>query len=879
MAKKSRKRSKRPKKDNAGCMSGLISLFDFRQGRFTQKLLPDKKHESRRHGGTVHSGNKFEVLGNLEEKHQDVSDTDTKERERDNSAKASIKVLMAEEMSKARTSKKIPSSTVEQIKAELGIGDGLEINYARRQKQNYNIGSDHDVSDLRSSQSIGLDPSERSSFDVNLAELMIEFCRKNHECREKHNEINSGRNSTYLSEHDAQLAQKHCILQRALTDITDALLARNSVDSEQVASHAAVQPKEFMDALETLNSNKDIFLKLLQDPNSLLFKHVLELQNAQAHEMLHGSKPEELVSCQPSQKENKHYFFKKKDRSDEPKIPDEGSSQGLKRIVVLKPAPARYEYSSNTSSPISSPRLLPDLQHQEGTERTSSHFSLKELKRRLRNMVGDSKKKRDLIAMDGVLHKIPYGCQNLDGNSKTSSNTQQTSKLSVLLKRGDNNAKQPQKKVNKPTVGDPLDREAVIYEEAKKRLAEMLNFDGQSGVSSPRHFSKSLGRILSLPGYNSSSPGLSPGREKEVGSPLHVRPSPLQNSKLDDSIYGGLSKQNIESSSYSDKNLDVDRQTINSSQTHHEPQWDIREELIQKGNTEPEVCGSLDIQLEFSRDEVGCCSDICIDEGPHMISDSVPSDDVQPLTPSVSISHKSMLPQKLEAPESNADNLDRHSPVSVLEPFFSEDVHSPERTEADKAELPAEPRQLTFEECGDSQLILTLKFSEANLRTSINIDDVKLKFVRSVLEASGLHNNRHLERWRLSDQLLDSFVFDEVEITYGQLIDDSKLLFDCINEVLVEIRDRYLICSPWMSFILPNIRPTPTGENFVREAGKGVGRHLQTVSPYTLDRVMRKDLESGTWMNLRLEAEGAVFEIGEVILEYIMEETILELWE
>ena len=51
MAKKSHKRPARPKKDNAGCMSGLIGMFDFRQGRFTQKLLPDRKFGSDRHGG------------------------------------------------------------------------------------------------------------------------------------------------------------------------------------------------------------------------------------------------------------------------------------------------------------------------------------------------------------------------------------------------------------------------------------------------------------------------------------------------------------------------------------------------------------------------------------------------------------------------------------------------------------------------------------------------------------------------------------------------------------------------------------------------------------------------------------------------------------
>ena len=35
--------------------------------------------------------------------------------------------------------------------------------------------------------------------------------------------------------------------------------------------------KEFTDALQTLNSNKELFLKLIQDPNSLLMKHIKKL--------------------------------------------------------------------------------------------------------------------------------------------------------------------------------------------------------------------------------------------------------------------------------------------------------------------------------------------------------------------------------------------------------------------------------------------------------------------------------------------------------------------------------------------------------------------------------------------------------------------------
>lgn len=47
MAKKSKRITVRYEKDQSGCMWGLISLFDFRHGRTSRKLLADKKHPSR----------------------------------------------------------------------------------------------------------------------------------------------------------------------------------------------------------------------------------------------------------------------------------------------------------------------------------------------------------------------------------------------------------------------------------------------------------------------------------------------------------------------------------------------------------------------------------------------------------------------------------------------------------------------------------------------------------------------------------------------------------------------------------------------------------------------------------------------------------------
>lgn len=55
MAKRFYKRSAQSEKHNAGCMWALISLFDFRQGPPTPKLLSDRKHGSPKQGGIAYS--------------------------------------------------------------------------------------------------------------------------------------------------------------------------------------------------------------------------------------------------------------------------------------------------------------------------------------------------------------------------------------------------------------------------------------------------------------------------------------------------------------------------------------------------------------------------------------------------------------------------------------------------------------------------------------------------------------------------------------------------------------------------------------------------------------------------------------------------------
>lgn len=152
-------------------------------------------------------------------------------------------------------------------------------------------------------------------------------------------------------------------------------------------------------------------------------------------------------------------------------------------------------------------------------------------------------------------------------------------------------------------------------------------------------------------------------------------------------------------------------------------------------------------------------------------------------------------------------------------------------------------------------------------------EQARFDYVEVVLEASGL-TNEFSERWNLEDQLLEPSLFDAIGIFFCFLQDDPKLLFDCINEVLVEIQERFLKCTPWMSFIKQNILPVPRRESLIQEVSKGLESHLQILVPNTLDQLVRKDLEGRSWMDLRFEAEKITSEICDIILNDLMKESV-----
>lgn len=182
-----------------------------------------------------------------------------------------------------------------------------------------------------------------------------------------------------------------------------------------------------------------------------------------------------------------------------------------------------------------------------------------------------------------------------------------------------------------------------------------------------------------------------------------------------------------------------------------------------------------------------------------------------------------------------------------------------------------QPRHIHFEEQSSA--------SDQGICTRISLEDEEsaFEYVEAVLLGSGLNWDEFILRWISMYEILDSTLFDEVELFSSRPQHDQKLLFDCANEALKEVCEKYFGCFSRISNVKMNIQPAPRGMDLIQEIWQRVEWHLlQLPQPHSLDQLVKADLAGSTkWMDLQLDVELIVSEMGETIFTELVEETVL----
>ncbi|ERN07841.1 hypothetical protein AMTRI_Chr08g204140 [Amborella trichopoda] len=854
--------------DHPGCMWGLFQFLDLHRRHPLRRMISDKRHWDDRHlGGMKFSGTDFDEATDSCEVHKymeaggDVLHFEEKLKEtppkKRNLSRARMKSWIAEEMSKEQ-------------EAQLRISPLLAEEMSKEQEAHLRISPLHtgkptsetfpnqlnDSSDICSSHT-------KEPRDDNRCEAYMARDGLNH------------LGQTQLDELSRQLLEKHALLQAKLDKAKEAFLKQDFVDAKELARDVALyQSKDFLDALEIFNSNREAFLKILQDPNSVLTDQIQEMQGS------HSEKVANLSECIPKATKHKQgrarsLVRQRRFRVENPPNIDisaisfedqymnnaslndqeNGSFWLPTRIVVLKPSHGGHGNGGNGSVLVSSPQSLHGFRHLWESGKVANR--LKDIKQKIKQAIKESRKEGHRISMDEILHRVPYGKKHaIDANKEMMDPSKDT-------------------KTDKDSPRNTYDIEA------KKHLLErMKQGDRGEGVRSKRD-SNSLGKLLSLPGYMPPAP-LS--LEKEIRN---------EHSQGNGS-FSSVEVVQVDASSLADKSkrnpLEVDSSLDSGALVMEELNHD--DKLVNDAN-------NSGVDSSSTMERVECPEEVNDGDLGTSVLDTRNDGDLEQIGTSNELdalilednSSLALHEEEVGTQEIGTAKLRRPSPVSVLDLSPGEDFATPQNLAvSDGSEL--QPRHICFDE-PDSDLssrqpsdaaivnqtttetITSSSHSDHYLIAMSPKDEAHFTYVRDMLEASGCDGQGwSLGKWDSHNQPMNSTISNDNSNRW-----DHHLLFDCINEVLLEIKTRHSLGYCPLSQM--DLRPImPSGEHVLEKVWSGINWHLHSClgADPTLESIVTRDLSHRDgWMDLRFDIDGVGAELESLILDDLIEETVNQL--
>ncbi|XP_010556536.1 PREDICTED: uncharacterized protein LOC104825840 [Tarenaya hassleriana] len=874
MAKKTQRRAARHERDQLGCMWGFISMFNFRHGRYAHKLLVDRRHGSKR---VTASGNPRNHKLDKPECHNETSRETLVGEERNVTIaviKPSVKKLIEQELFNEKETKK------EVDNSEEGRVSDSELEGRRRKDQKRkiktrgkscdNFGHINVIDNAEPDVHHSNQKHHRSIRSLDIDNMIEEFC-----C-EIHRRSTSHVKNKKLNQNPEDYKERLRELVKFL--ISQKLLLGNGLreDSKILTS------KDLMEVFQILGSDEELLLKLLQDPDLLVPRDVQDLQNCQSEKeegnptLFEKSNASEQSSLSASKKQ--FSFFRGKNRREKF---DLNKCESSDRIIILKPGPASLLNPEMGNSHTSSPESYP-MRNKAQNERISSHFFLSEIKRKLKH----------------TIRKEQQGSPR-DGEEFRKSVPTKDHFFIERMTRPSITEKKSPKGLQKHEDDDKKQRMSNIYIEAKKHLSEMLNNGDFDLNSTSKQVQRTLGRILSLPEY--SSPLGSPGRRRpQSSSTAHRRSASADFPSLE-----GNKRESHESPpGHAMENADLQLCHFNSNPEScigslQPAPSELTEESVVKedGIHIKDKISSDDVifvkEIEITPEEadtnLGALSDQSnpsMDRSNQIVDDTSTVEDhddqreggnskqaslEESQRPgSSSVDSPSSSVAKIEEPKScTLDLPEWSSPVSVLDPMFVEDDISPARMRSLSGKALVQPLYIQFEE-NDSPA-----GNQENCVETVKDDkDLVSKYVEAVLDAVDTDWEELYLKSQYSDQLLEPVLISNVPFCPTELCSDHELLFDCINDVLLD----FCSCPPWVSFSKPRTQVFSSVKSIVHEVQEVVYWNLLPLPLHSaLDQIVRKDMaKAGNWLDIRGGIDCIGAETGELVLQELLEEFVLD---
>ncbi|CAA7017354.1 unnamed protein product [Microthlaspi erraticum] len=844
MAKKTQRRAAaRQERDQLGCMWGFMNMFTFRHGPLAHKLLAagsprnselDKSKCRDKDAQETHAGEERNVTITI--------------------IKPSVKKLIAEELFNDSEIKK------QRENDEAGQLSDSEVEGRRRKNQRRKNKTRKNSCD---------NFSHINTVDIN-EEPEVHRRNKRHNASARSLDIDNMIEDFYSEIHRRStkndvVNHPHEDYKEKLRELVKFLISQKLLHGNRPRENSEIlTSKDLMEVFQILGSDEELFLKLLQDPEILVPRDIQDSQNCQTQK---GGEEtgDGLAFSEQSSLADKRWssFFRKKDTPQEA-INDDKECEASDRIFILKPRSASFSSPDTGNSRCSSPDSHL-MRHKMQNERNSSHFFLSEIKRKLKQAIRKEQ--------PGLQREAGGFGEGFPKNVPTKDHffLERMAKPSISLKK-------PHKVSQEQSEDDRKQRVSNIYTEAKKHLSEMLNNGDLNSNSTSKQVQRTLGRILSLPEY--LSPLSSPGRRLEKNSTVHRK------SASSDFINVVNIKKENHASQPEDAMKDADDQVCNISKEpensveslqptaseHTEKSVDIEDGTTKEDQNSSAddvmIINEIDIVPEESTsDLVGDLLTVEAHEEQResIISKQTSHEESQPPLVSSVNSPSQCLDKSEECKSAITDFPEWSSPISVLEPLFIEDDISPSKLRSQSDEAQVQPWCIHFDEKDSA--------AKNSDRTTTSDKELVFKYVRDVLDAVDSDFEELYLKAQFSDQLLEPALISNIPFCPNQLCPDHELLFDCINEVLMEL----CCCPPWASSVTPRTRVFSTVKSIIHEVQEAVYWHLLPLPlPHALDQIVTKDMaKSGNWLDIRCDIDSVGFETSELILEELLEELTL----
>ncbi|XP_027340053.1 uncharacterized protein LOC113853706 isoform X2 [Abrus precatorius] len=639
----------------------------------------------------------------------------------------------------------------------------------------------------------------------------------------------------------------------------------------------ADKPNQFLDALQILYSNKELFIKLLQDPNSLLVKQIHDLESSQVKEP-YRARLKKTTRLNKPQKSNNTQCVKPFESFDRYDLRPSFKPQSPNRIVVLKPGTVNVKKNAETSFSSNAQDIRP------------SHYTFGRIKRKLRHVMTVRRQEKQCRTDDGKSCEFPSSSQGLEDGKKVKeleidkrnsainihTNTGKRLNSCLDLKKRDGIIKLKNselcmrleaatfggscsKNTNNASVG-PSEQNILninVEVEGRKGPSQMLN----CGIEECKQCTNSVGRSIPLPDFlylprfhryceHSSIPEgmryyndyqmvlrtrLGLQKDGENGSYNSLRP------KIKDPPVAIVSILTDKLQCFAD-DISI-RNSVPGDNLR------ARYDIPRDGRYEESPSQNIDMNNTT--------------EGSESFLDMHPEIQTSTFSPEVA-------PSRLSSYRRTEDTVNTGNRV---EKFIGHDATTPPITIFQTDESPIQAMlDNKFEENHFADLIRSSLDPMNNLASSKDI----LDYVREIQQAFSLKWDE-LSMKRSSNQLLDPSTFDELKELISQLSSD-KMLLDCVIEAFIEVYQNNGF-PHHISSKNPNVQAYVVKKLLVKEITELVNLHFHPhPSPLTLEKLIEKDLaRRGSWLNIQVDTEDIAMEVEEDVLEKLVLEIASEM--